>query len=207
MEAVAAGASDPLVDRLVEPALRFAVDAAEVLPLDTANRPTPCDPWTVGEVADHLLESLGCLTAALDVGFFPARSESGCHPRDLAGFRELLELATAGLLAAARRCTRAPTSVDGVELDRRSVLVVASIEASIHSWDVLAGAGVRQPIPGPVARNLHLVVPTVVNPTTRGEAFAAPVTLPGPAGASDQVLAALGRSPSWCSTATESRSV
>ena len=170
-----AGSSDALVERLLEPSLRYATRAAAIVPPGTSNLPTPCRRWDVGEVARHLLESLRIVTTSLDLGITPPPPGRLGRPDDLAGFEERLDAAARDLLAAARRRRRTSTSVEGVDLDSRFVLIVASVEASVHSWDLLAGAGTPRPVPEPLARNLRRVLPEVVGAATRGTQFAAPV--------------------------------
>lgn len=144
------------------------------------------------------------MSTSLNFGITPSPSDR--LPRsedDIADFGELLDTAAKDVLAAARRHRLTSTSVDGVDLDRRFVLIVASLEASIHSWDLLAGAGTPRPLPEPLARNLRRVLPEVVNARTRGAQFAAPVPVAERASASDRIIAAVGRSPSrWSAERT-----
>ncbi|NYJ02944.1 uncharacterized protein (TIGR03086 family) [Nocardioides thalensis] len=187
--------SDALIDRVLAPSLRFATRASALLAPDASHRPTPCASWNVAELARHLLESLHVVTTSLNFGITPPPPAWLAHWDDLSEFEQRLGGVARDLLAAARRGRRPSVSIDGVDLDRGLVLIVASLEASVHSWDLLAGAGTPLPLPAPLARNLGRVLPAVLDTEARGSQFAPPVPVPDGASPSDRILAAVGRSP------------
>jgi hypothetical protein len=81
-------------------------------------------------------------------------------------------------------------AVAGLPLPCHRLIVVGTLEAAVHGWDVA-----RRPLPGDLATPLLAALPLVVDDTTRRGVFADPVALPPGRPAGERLLAGLGREP------------
>jgi uncharacterized protein (TIGR03086 family) len=174
-----------------------------VTPADLA-RPTPCDGWSVRDLLAHMtVQHDGFAAAAAGDGADLARWQ----PRE-AGPDPVREYA-----AAAGRVLAAFTA-DGT-LDREFALPEISpvlrfpaaraisfhfVDYVVHGWDVARSLGAGfEPDPEvlTVALEVARAVPAGPGRLEPGSAFRPPVAAPAQAGALDQIVALLGRSPAW----------
>jgi uncharacterized protein (TIGR03086 family) len=177
------------------------VKQASLLDLD---RPTPCAGWTLADLIGHMTaQHYGWIAAAAGHGADLSVWQPGPPVADPVG--EYAE--------AARRVLEA-FSEDGV-LDREFALAEISpvlrfpaaqaisfhfIDYLVHGWDVARSLGADyQPEPDLLAAALPvaLAVPGGKARERDGAAFAPGLEVPAQAGPLDQILALLGRSPSW----------
>jgi uncharacterized protein (TIGR03086 family) len=177
------------------------VKQAGLLDLD---RPTPCAGWTLADLIEHMTaQHYGWIAAAVGHGADLSAWQPGPPVADPIG--EYAE--------AARRVLEA-FGADGV-LDREFALAEISpvlrfpaaqaisfhfIDYLVHGWDVARSLGVDyRPGPGLLAAALPvaLAVPGGKARERDGAAFAPGLEVPAQAGALDQIVALLGRSPSW----------
>ena len=186
--------------RVVEDTVRL-VKRAGLLDLD---RPTPCAGWSLADLIGHMTaQHYGWTAAAVGHGADLSVWQPGPPVADPIG--EYAE--------AARRVTEA-FGADGV-LDREFALAEISpvlrfpaaqaisfhfIDYLVHGWDVARSLGADyQPEPDLLAAALPvaLAVPGGEARKRDGAAFAPEVAVPAQAGLLDQIVAALGRRPSW----------
>lgn len=135
--------------RLLERGCGATAEAMAAIPPQRLDAPSPCSEWTVRQVGDHLVETLGVFARLAEgehVGF--SEGESGGPDPDP---DHLGSDPGAAFGAAAQRCVAA-LGRPGV-LDREfpfpfgptSGLVIANIglsEVLVHGWDIAQGAGV-----------------------------------------------------------------
>jgi uncharacterized protein (TIGR03086 family) len=186
--------------RVVEATVSL-VKQAGLLDLD---RPTPCAGWNLAGLLGHMTaQHYGWIAAAVGHGADLSVWQPGPPVADPIG--EYAE--------ASRRVLEAFAD-DGV-LDREFTLAEISpvlrfpaaqaisfhfIDYVVHGWDVARSLGLAyQPEPDLLAAALPvaLAVPGGEARTRDGAAFAPGVAVPAPAGLLDQIVATLGRRPSW----------
>jgi uncharacterized protein (TIGR03086 family) len=168
------------------------------------DRPTPCAGWNLRDLIGHMTsQHYGWIAAAVGHGADLSVWQPGPPVADPIG--EYAE--------ASRRVLEA-FGEEGV-LDREFALAEISpvlrfpaaqaisfhfIDYLVHGWDVARSLGLDyQPEPDLLAAALPvaLAVPGGEARTRDGAAFAPGLPVPAPAGPLDQILAMLGRSPSW----------
>jgi len=186
--------------RVVEATVSL-VKQAGLLDLD---RPTPCAGWNLDDLIAHMTaQHYGWIAAAVGHGADLSVWQPGPPVADPIG--EYAE--------ASRRVLEA-FAADGV-LDRQFALAEISpvlrfpaaqaisfhfIDYLVHGWDVARSLGADyQPEPDLLAAALPVAqaVPGGEARKRDGAAFAPEVAVPAQAGLLDQILAMLGRDPSW----------
>ncbi len=193
--------------RLLEPAVRYALTAAAGVTPQFLPRPTPCRGWDLRMLLLHASESLEAIHEGIDagcVGLYPAACDT-----DLAAMAAMAAMAAdparafrdrAGrLLDACASAGRAHTGRRPNVIHIADRLVTAgamagagALEIAVHGWDMSQACGHGQPIPPDLAAGLLAIAPLLV-PSARHPLFAAPVRVVPEAGASDQLIAFLGR--------------
>lgn len=161
--------------------------------------PTPCQGWLLRDLLDHMDDSLDAfLEAAL--GHIDLDTD---HPAPAEVRVERLQAKACLLLGAwARPDPVAGVAIGGADLAGDVLVTMASLEITVHGWDVARAIGVPTPVPAALATELHKVARLVVGTVDRGRRFAPPV-LDGVEvegrGASDgeALLRWLGRRPDW----------
>jgi uncharacterized protein (TIGR03086 family) len=168
------------------------------------DRPTPCAGWSLADLIGHMTaQHYGWIAAAAGHGADLSVWQPGPPVADPIG--EYAE--------ASRRVAEA-FAADGV-LDREFALAEISpvlrfpaaqaisfhfIDYVVHGWDVARSLGVdykTEPDLLAAALPVALAVPGGQARERDGAAFAPVVAVPAQAGLLDQIVATLGRSPSW----------
>lgn len=163
---------------------------------------TPCPPWNLRRLLDHLLEMLMVIAHATEGHpFDPGRRDNGPLAATIPTPGEepaaAFETVTGRLAAAWRR----PGALDQTcELSFGAVpaSVVAGIqllEVVVHGWDIACTIGRPTRIPDDLANAVHAFAQGAVVTGKRGTAFADPLDVAHPRSASDRLLAYLGRVP------------
>jgi uncharacterized protein (TIGR03086 family) len=184
--------------------VEVTVSLAKRAGLEDLNRPTPCAGWSLGELLGHMTAQHYGWTAAA-VG----------HGADLSVWQPGPPVADPiGEYAEASRRVLEAFGADGV-LDREFALAEISpvlrfpaaqaisfhfIDYLVHGWDMARSLGLAyQPEPDLLAAALPvaLAVPGGEARKRDGAAFAPGVAVPAQAGLLDQIVATLGRRPSW----------
>ncbi|MFD6298731.1 TIGR03086 family metal-binding protein [Streptomyces sp. NPDC060235] len=189
---------------LLERSLAYALGGVAAVPRADLGRPTPCAQWDLGELLQHLDDSLDALhegVAEGRVGLCPAvpAADPVCAFRARAG-------ALLGAWAAVSAAPPAPAVGDRC-LDLGLLAAVGALEIAVHGWDVTQACGRPRPIPAALAADLLPLAPVVVADADRGVRFADPVAVPAGAGPGDVLLAFLGRGPGHDSFPGRRRSV
>ncbi|MFJ8803811.1 TIGR03086 family metal-binding protein [Streptomyces sp. NPDC102487] len=189
---------------LLERSLAYALGGVAAVPRADLGRPTPCAEWDLGELLQHLDDSLDALhegVAEGRVGLCPAvpAADPVCAFRARAG-------ALLGAWAAVSAAPLAP-AVGDRRLDLGLLAAVGALEIAVHGWDVTQACGRPRPIPAALAADLLPLAPVVVADADRGVRFADPVAVPAGAGPGDVLLAFLGRGPGHDSFPGRRRSV
>jgi uncharacterized protein (TIGR03086 family) len=184
--------------------VEVTVSLAKRAGLEDLDRPTPCAGWSLGELLGHMTAQHYGWTAAA-VG----------HGADLSVWQPGPPVADPiGEYAEASRRVLEAFGADGV-LDREFALAEISpvlrfpaaqaisfhfIDYLVHGWDMARSLGLAyQPEPDLLAAALPvaLAVPGGEARKRDGAAFAPGVAVPAQAGLLDQIVATLGRRPSW----------
>jgi len=137
---------------------------------------SPCEEWTVGEVADHLTGVMHVFAAAIDGGPETGGPYADAAERCLAAFRR------PGALVAEHPFPFGPTPGE-------VIAAISLSESLVHGWDVARGAGVPYE-PAPEVVSAMLVASEEVSPPEG--AFAPPVP-PSSDDPMTVLLARLGR--------------
>ncbi|MFG1948636.1 TIGR03086 family metal-binding protein [Nonomuraea sp. NPDC048826] len=156
--------------------------------------PTPCAGWTVRDLVDHMNTEHEAITHAL----LPASEPLDADPR--VAFAQ----ATSRWRAAFGRPGVLEEDVHlpgyGIRLPCRQVLSVHLADMLTHYWDI--GRAIDHPVDLPadllsVAVPIARALPADGPLRGHGRAYASPVVAPDGGSLVDELVAALGRSPSW----------
>ena len=157
---------------------------------DQYDQPTPCSEWTVRQVMEHTMSVVAGMGAAV-AGQPRSEFELAADPG--AQFEQI---------AAA---TSAAWRGDGV-LDRtidfgtrsmpgRVLANINLLDTATHSWDLAVATGQHADLPDDVAQAAFEASQVVVSPELRSGRFGPEVEAPAGAGATDRLVAFLGRTP------------
>jgi uncharacterized protein (TIGR03086 family) len=172
---------------LLERSLAYAlgsVSGAQRVGLGTG---TPCSGWDLGELLEHLDDSLDALYEGLSggrIGPLPLADR-------VCGFRTR----ACAVLGAWAAGPPADVVVGERPLDVRVMAAVGAVEITVHGWDVARSCGRPRPIPEGLAAELLSVAQCVVGEEDRGVRFAEPVAVPPGARPEARLLGFLGRDP------------
>ena len=154
--------------------------------------PTPCRRWDLGQLLNHMDESLVAIAEAAELGRVtvdPQPSPAG--PDDLVD--RIVQRARRTRAAWHQRVTSAPMCVGDLVLGRDTVALVGALEIAVHGWDVAVTTGRDPRLPEDLATRLFDVALAVVLPQERGRRFAEVVTVPLASPVGTRLLAHLGR--------------
>lgn len=173
-----------------------AIDAGDFTAL------TPCPPWDLRRLLDHLLEMLMVIAhAAEGRPFEPGRRDNralaAAVPTSEEAPAAAFETMTARLAAAWRRPGALEQSCQ-LSFGAVPASVLAGIqllEVVVHGWDIAYTIGRPARIPDDLANAVYAFAQGPVVTAKRGIAFADPLDVAHPRSASDQLLAYLGRVP------------
>lgn len=175
---------------LLERALGYTRGALAGVRPEHLHRPTPCAGWDLDRLLDHMHDALEAFSeGALGVIVVdpPAR---GLDVRVAA-----LQATACTLLGAwSSPGTPAHVLVGGVAVPTAVVVRAAALEITVHGWDVAQATGQATPVPDGLAGALLAQAAVLVDEADRGRRFAGPLGVPPGAGASERLLAHLGRS-------------
>jgi uncharacterized protein (TIGR03086 family) len=194
---------EPVTD-LDARAVRASVDLVNrVTPADLT-RPTPCGPWNLGNLLAHMIAQHHGFAAsarggAADLADWrpgpppadPAKAYAAAADEVLAAFAE------EGVLD---RPFALPEILPNVTFPGRQAVGFHLVDYTVHGWDVARSLGVDLTLDPAVleaSRRVAAVVPGGDYRTQPKAAFAPARTAPPGAGALDEIVAMLGRSPTW----------
>ncbi|MFE9956170.1 TIGR03086 family metal-binding protein [Micromonospora sp. NPDC005299] len=187
------------------PVLTTALDllrrAAEGVPADRLDDPTPCAEWTVGQVLMHAAGDQHAWAASVGTGTMPAYNPFDPPRGHDEGVQSVVRSAVEAATAAWARVDPAAGPV-GTPLppvptmDPQLAAAACALDAAIHAWDVAVATGQPAPLTAELAEQLMPAARATAEPL-RGFAYAA--ALPAETGADPvaALLAYLGRDPHW----------
>jgi uncharacterized protein (TIGR03086 family) len=184
----------PLLERTYA-ATADAIAAAQPTALD---RPSPCDDWTVREVANHVVGGLDAFARTVEGRFDPAEARADVPDPDYIG-----DDPVTAYRAAAARCL-VGFARPGV-LDReydfvfgptpgRVIATISVQESLIHGWDIAQGAELAyEPDPSAVEVVAAFNAGFAEDDVRRRGMFAPPLSPPPDASDFEALLGRLGR--------------
>ena len=152
---------------------------------------------------DHVVDSIRVLHEAITTGGVSAGVTPANAVRPSLDPVARLRHETARLLVAGG--ADGAVSIGDRELTASVATVTGAIEIAVHGWDISVACGRARMIPSSLAAVLLPIAPLLITAEIRPGLFANPVQLDRPTGASDELVAFLGRQPHLLGPA-ESRS-
>jgi uncharacterized protein (TIGR03086 family) len=185
-------------------AVQASVEVVSRATAEDLGRPTPCSPWSLGELLAHMTaQHRGFAAAAAGRGVDLGVWQAGPAAADPVG--AYAEAADAVLAAfaedgAADRQFALPEIAAATTFPGRQAMAFHLVDYVVHGLDVARCLGVGfEPDPQVLAVALKVAraVPDGPGRLEPGSAFRPAVAAAGQAGSLDQIVALLGRSPDW----------
>jgi uncharacterized protein (TIGR03086 family) len=187
----------------LEPSARHVAQLISRIPDEMLVRRTPCEDYSLGDLLDHLDNSVRAFTeAARKTGSDP---ELG-RPGDQANLDADWRITTARNLAALVVAWRDPeawsgmTQAAGIDVPGEVAGRIALDELTIHGWDIAQASGQRFEVDEASLRDVHDFVQQFAEPgqeASREGLFGPVVPVAADAPLLDRVLAMTGRDPRW----------
>lgn len=178
---------------LLERSIGYTLGSLHLVRGGALDVPTPCREWSLRGLLEHLYDSLGSLTEAVEDGAVELAPSFDAGADPVAGARS-----RAARLLGAWTAAGVPdrTSVAGRPLATRIVAATGALEIAVHGWDVARACGRDHPIPDELAAELLRFAPLVVTDADRPSRFAPPAPVSPAAPPGCRLVAFLGRDPS-----------
>jgi uncharacterized protein (TIGR03086 family) len=185
---------------LDERAVRRSIELADRITPDDLSKPTPCRAWTLYGLLSHM--------ATQHYGFAAASRGDGDPERwkllslgddPVAAYRESAEHVLAAFAEEGVEDRRFPLAEFGAEFPGHQAISFHFIDYVVHSWDLAKALGTSvgfEPDVVDAAAEVAKVVPTGAVRLAPGAAFGPDLPWTGD-DPLDQLIAFLGRSPSW----------
>ncbi|MGH3496763.1 MAG: TIGR03086 family metal-binding protein [Nocardioidaceae bacterium] len=177
---------------LLERSVAYTRASLGLVAPDDLTRSSPCAGWDLRTLLQHLHDSLTALQQAGESGAVEL-----CPAPDVASTADLVEAlrsrASSLLGAWANNEGADLVSVAGCPVTATVLASTGALEIAVHGWDVARACGHDRPLPPRLAEELLVLVPLVVTDGDRPRRFAAALDVPAHAGASERLLAVLGR--------------
>jgi uncharacterized protein (TIGR03086 family) len=174
---------------VLERAIAYALGSLALVTPPLLTRPTPCPPWTLGDLLDHLIDSMAALQEAVDRGQVSRTPVTGGEALIPAARDHAVHLLGAWTNAGGTTTVQ----VEEVSLSAPVVAAAGAIEVTVHGWDVARACGEHRPIPDDLAGELLDLSLVMVRPPDRPGRFGPPLRPHWDASAGDRLLAYLGR--------------
>lgn len=172
---------------LLDEGLAWAAERIAFVDVDHLDAPTPCEGWTLRDLLDHVLDTVGVFADAIDG---PAATPPAAGTWSTS-FAEL-----------AARIGRGWTDPEAMDrtYDLRFGLMPGPVMASanllevvVHGWDVAQATGEPVAIPDALAVPVLAFARAAITDDGRGDAFGPALAADGTPG--EQLVAFLGRTP------------
>ncbi|MEV0379552.1 TIGR03086 family metal-binding protein [Nonomuraea sp. NPDC050643] len=177
--------------------------AAEVTARVTAadlDRPTPCAPWSLGDLLRHMVSENHGFAAAASTGAQRSTEDCGDLGADpLSAFHDSAAVVTEAFAAPDIYDRQIEVGEFG-SFAGRIAISMHCVDVLVHGWDLAVSIGVPfRPEPELAGSALAIASRWPDTSKTRGPgaAFGARVPVPGDAPDFERLLALLGRHPSW----------
>lgn len=155
---------------------------------DDLDRPTPCADWDLRQLLRHMDDGLDAFTEG--AGGRVAVTPSGNAQVTVASLqRKACDLLGTWSADATPEVSR----VGGLRVDTSLLVLAATLEITVHGWDVGATLGRARPVPERLAAELLPVAGELVTSSDRHRRFGVPVTVPPTASVDRRLLGFLGR--------------
>jgi uncharacterized protein (TIGR03086 family) len=188
--------TEPLEATLLDEGFAWTAARIAAIPADALDAPTPCGSWTLRELLDHTLGTVGAFADAL-AARAPERPITE-PPAPVAGERTW-SVAFAELAGRIQRGWTDPEALGRTyELPFGTMPgpVMASanlLEVVVHGWDIAQATGEAVDIPDELARPILAFAQAAIGDDGRGDAFGPALGGGGTPG--EQLIAFLGRTP------------
>jgi uncharacterized protein (TIGR03086 family) len=171
-----------------EQAMDLVHDVVETIGDDDLHRPTPCPAWDVQALADHLIDTIARLGAAVGI---PATATDG------GSIDQRIQQVTQPILAGWRRHGLTDDVVfSGRTLPAHLALGILCLELVVHGWDFAVALNRPLHVSDALAAHVLGLARQTLTPECRVTAgFDPPVPLPADSSALDQLVAFTGRAP------------
>ncbi|MGC4828455.1 TIGR03086 family metal-binding protein [Micromonospora arida] len=173
--------------------------AAERVPADAWERPTPCDRWNVTQVLQHAAGDQLAFASAIDGGPGPTEdpfAPSGRVDGDkLAGLRAALDASARAWKGVADDAPEVPTPLPQGKLPAEIGATACALDAAVHAWDIAVATGQPSPLGAELARPLLVVARQIVEPLRAYGAYAPAIDSAPEADEVAALLSYLGRDP------------
>jgi uncharacterized protein (TIGR03086 family) len=188
---------------LLERSTAYALGRLAAVTPGALGNPTPCRDWDLRTLLSHLDDSLRALydaVAAGSVGLDPAESAAPAAPaapgaEPVASVRRHAHRTMGAWAQAGDAGADHPIHIGDRLLTPAVVAAAGAVELAVHGWDIGRACGRPAPIPSELADELLDLCRLLVTDADRPARFAAPVEVGPGAGASDRLVAFLGRRP------------
>ncbi|MFF2557710.1 TIGR03086 family metal-binding protein [Nocardia sp. NPDC058058] len=183
-------------------AVRASIDVVAQLSGADLDAPTPCAGWALRDLLEHLIiQHYGFAAASRGEGDLALWKPIPLGPDPIAEYRAAAEHVLTAFAdpGALDRSFPLPEIRDGIVIPGTLAVSFHFVDYVVHSWDVARTLGVSVDFDADVLAAALVVargVPGGEARTQPGASFAPEIVLPDGSGL-DQVLALLGRSPSW----------
>ncbi|MCP2261747.1 TIGR03086 family protein [Streptoalloteichus tenebrarius] len=187
---------------LVGPGLAFTRSKIVGMGAAGLDGPTPCSEWTLRQLLNHLIGTMGALgrvlggevvdPAEMNPSVTSAADHVGQDP--LAAFDAAAAVALAARPTDERAMSR-PCAMPVGELPAGAVANLLALDATVHGWDVARATGQDPTIPDELAERILAFARGFVRPSVRGGAIGEEVPVAADASPSDRLVAFLGRRP------------
>lgn len=173
---------------MLERAIGYARGNLATVSDDLMRRPTPCDAWTLGQLLDHMVDSIDAFIEAsrglVEIAPTTARGDTVT----------VLRTKACALLGAWTSPAAAWVRIGDRALSSRRLLGAASLEVTLHGWDVGQATGRGRAIPEELAGELLVVAETMLTGDNRRPWFGPPLP-PDRSSYEGQLLGFTGRRP------------
>ena len=176
----------------IERALEAIDPVMTAVTADDLGKPSPCEGWTVGDVATHLLGGLDSRAASAE-GAEPGPRDAAAAPQDVpAAWRNTKKRLMTALRqpGAMDREVRGP---GGQTVPLRTVVRILPVEILLHGWDIARGAGRPTDLDAELAAAQLEAGRPLIEQFGRGTAFGPEQPAPDDAPAADRLAAFYGR--------------
>ena len=170
-----------------------------LVPPDAWDRPSPCEGWTVRELAGHAMGVVNNVAARAGVGrnvnaFEGLAAIAGDDP--VATFRGIRDRYLEATDRPGALQTTITSSVGEMTLDRFIGLMIA--DTLVHTWDLGRGAGLDVELEPAAVQHVHADYRSRGEETMRRPGgFDAAIDIPVDASDQDRLIAFSGRDPNW----------
>ncbi|MFC6704840.1 TIGR03086 family metal-binding protein [Flexivirga alba] len=154
--------------------------------------PTPCHRWTIGDLLEHLDDSLGALEAAATYGHVDVVAQEASGTVGL-GLVDRVRHRTSTALGAWVTDTSERVTIADVSLGSATLVAVGALEVAVHGTDLARAAHLGVALPDDLADELLAVAPLIVTDADRGIRFAPAVSVSYDVSPAHRLLAYTGR--------------